>query len=424
MLWPPFQVASLFGKGQNDHPLISSVDKHKKVAHHCAFVHIDEVPPTFAWNRCDDKHNGVDDDDDDDDSDCVPEKTRVCDGKVEVKKKNTTSEKNTNLTERNTELTLQSVERMSRRHFVSSSFPCHNVSCDNLNHNDTIGIGKTPIRSNSTKRNPIHRVHGTTDCSTFRNRLVLDCDDQIITKDDENGDNSRKRNHGNCDTSTWSPPRIQSMVKKFEDGGQARWQQKNDDQLVRSYRNKGHCDYIDMDDEDSFLCSLDTDMVGESPSGVGQDQPEEKKESYEKMFITIEKMNGIISFASVPFDRGVDEGGDNHQLRNGRQPLDETNHHECIQDNHVNDKGQNERNMNQCDSCLAQPKGPTFQLMPTKHQSHKEYKRKLYHQTRKACLEAAVEAYKSASKDIPDVSCDERLFSFTNNTFILNHFLS
>jgi len=47
-----------------------------------------------------------------------------------------------------------------------------------------------------------------------------------------------------------------------------------------------------------------------------------------------------------------------------------------------------------------------FELIPTKNQIHKDHQQKEYHQTRKACLEAAAEAYKKASLEVPDVSHD------------------
>ncbi len=48
--------------------------------------------------------------------------------------------------------------------------------------------------------------------------------------------------------------------------------------------------------------------------------------------------------------------------------------------------------------------GEEFELIPTKNQTHKDHQQKEFHQTRKACLEAAAEAYKKASLEVPDVS--------------------
>lgn len=45
-----------------------------------------------------------------------------------------------------------------------------------------------------------------------------------------------------------------------------------------------------------------------------------------------------------------------------------------------------------------------FELESTKHQNHKDDKQKQYHHIRIACLEVAVDSYKKASIDIPDVS--------------------
>lgn len=45
-----------------------------------------------------------------------------------------------------------------------------------------------------------------------------------------------------------------------------------------------------------------------------------------------------------------------------------------------------------------------FELISTKNQTHKDCKQKEFHQIKKACLDAAAEAYKSAGVEIPDVS--------------------
>lgn len=46
----------------------------------------------------------------------------------------------------------------------------------------------------------------------------------------------------------------------------------------------------------------------------------------------------------------------------------------------------------------------SFELESTKHQNHKDDKQKKYHQIRIACLEVAIDSYKKAKVEVPDVS--------------------
>lgn len=149
---------------------------------------------------------------------------------------------------------------------------------------------------------------------------------------------------------------------------------------------------------------------------------EEEKEIYKKMLIKIEKGTGVISF-TIP--SRVDHIANS---TNDKVLYDDFTHHDVVTFGHGLGLGTKNCDGNDVivvaddesssiqdsdsfpgrtkpfsSNSIENSKHPSFQLIPTKNQTHKEQKRKLYHQTRKACLEAAVEAYKSISMDIPDM---------------------
>jgi hypothetical protein len=379
MSWPPpFQFASMFGNKEEKvlknaiSPSFTSqsTKPRKQVTHHCAFVHIDEVLPSTREggicrkSKSDDWKKQEEEDED------------------KIQRDNHMAEKNTNLTRSVTRMprttssvsscfsaataatTTTSVSCRAKVHHEESSN--ENLStCDDLNR-----IGKTPIRSNisnNEKRYPSHH-HGIQGAGTvavgttsrIHARRDLECDE---LSHDENWGSPKEENHcDKSDATALSPPRIQSVVK--------------------NYIKDGH----QQSQFDSMVDALNAAGGGDKDQG-------ENEESYEKMHITIDKNNGIISFTSASFQCDVNNRDDdsNGRDRDG-QPVS------AVDDTH---------NYDDSSPPLKDAKGPTmFPLMPTKHQTHKEYKQKLYHQTRKACLEAAMEAYKSASKDIPDVSSD------------------
>ena len=119
-------------------------------------------------------------------------------------------------------------------------------------------------------------------------------------------------------------------------------------------------------------------------------------EIYETLKVVIRRKDGVVSFLDDNKCPGQGGREGNHGDRS-----------------HVRDK---ERGTDADETALDRPErtgdeestdtkqNVTFELIPTKNQTHKDHKQKLYHQTRKACLEAAAEAYKNANLDVPDVS--------------------
>ena len=57
-------------------------------------------------------------------------------------------------------------------------------------------------------------------------------------------------------------------------------------------------------------------------------------------------------------------------------------------------------------SASSSASSSAFQLIPTTNQTHKDHQQKEHLETRTVCLEAAAEAYKCASLEVPDVSCN------------------
>eukprot|EP00557_Chaetoceros_sp_GSL56_P003203 CAMPEP_0176497486 /NCGR_PEP_ID=MMETSP0200_2-20121128/11747_1 /TAXON_ID=947934 /ORGANISM="Chaetoceros sp., Strain GSL56" /LENGTH=1364 /DNA_ID=CAMNT_0017895497 /DNA_START=108 /DNA_END=4199 /DNA_ORIENTATION=+ len=392
MLWPPFQLAPLFGKEEQenkDHATSSSSSRGKlrNVTSHCAFVHIDEVPPLLVgklYGDCVCK----------DDSTGTGTGTDNYDEMIDDsnKEKEEMTEIITNLTR---SIKKRPCSGSSSSPSARESPTSSNVTADYWN----VDIGKTPIRSNSSTRRNRTR-HGT---SSSRNNCTTELDyDDHATKNNDHHNRGNQRieiNLGSCNaSSSLEPPRIQSIVKNYQDDR----------------------DYDHIFDNDS-MGSVDTTAMFDESNAVEDKVQDEKEESYEKMMISIEKNSGIISFTKAPFDK---DGGDNYS-RNG-QPVDEVDLIQSIDDNHYKKDKERTSDGNEAEQKDNYGIGPTFQLIPTKYQTHKENKRKLYHQTRKACLEAAVEAYKSASKDIPDMILaqlnDHRnyLSGNRNNTSIRN----
>ncbi len=105
-------------------------------------------------------------------------------------------------------------------------------------------------------------------------------------------------------------------------------------------------------------------------------------ENFSRFQIDIGKKDGILSFIDENDSIINDEMGENDDDQKNT-PI------------HVNVQRTRER---------YEKIGKAFELIPTKNQTHKDHQQKEFHQTRKACLEAAAEAYKKASLEVPDVS--------------------
>jgi len=137
-------------------------------------------------------------------------------------------------------------------------------------------------------------------------------------------------------------------------------------------------------------------------------------ETFETLKIVIGKKDGVVSFLddNECLGQGGREGnhGDRSHVREKERGADEI---ALDRPGRTGDEKSNDAKQN-----------VIFELIPTKNQTHKDHKQRMHHQTRKACLEAAAEAYKNANLDVPDVSLSFHTYSTQFSSFFREYFRS
>lgn len=134
-------------------------------------------------------------------------------------------------------------------------------------------------------------------------------------------------------------------------------------------------------------------------------------ENYEQLQLTVGKKNGLIYLEGEMDSKDTIDKNEDIALQNEDDFID------TIDDNKLKQHSMDESSSGESDEAREDKEKNkldesqhSFQLAPTKIQSQRDHKQRMFHQTRKACLEAAAAAYKDAHLDVPDVSIDNTIF--------------
>lgn len=143
----------------------------------------------------------------------------------------------------------------------------------------------------------------------------------------------------------------------------------------------------------------DVDSIDNDTSSVSSHQ---SRELFVPMQITIGKKNGILVLESEEDEISLSDASSFH-----------IDYMDDSTDNSINDMKEYDQDGDSRDDFndehnhieyRRKNNSTSFELESTKHQNHKDDKRKKYHQIRIACLEVAIESYKKAKVEVPEVS--------------------
>lgn len=128
-------------------------------------------------------------------------------------------------------------------------------------------------------------------------------------------------------------------------------------------------------------------------------------EHYEHLQLIVGKKNGLIYLEEDLDSKDTIDKNENLDLQNEDVSIDTIDENKLQQPSmDESASGESDEAREDKEKCKLDESQHSFQLAPTKIQSQRDHKQRLFHQTRKACLEAAAAAYKDAHLDVPDVS--------------------
>ena len=134
-------------------------------------------------------------------------------------------------------------------------------------------------------------------------------------------------------------------------------------------------------------------------------------EHYEQLQLIVGKKNGLIYLEEDLGSSDVIGRNENLDLQNENVFIDTIDENKLKQPSmDKSSSGESDEAREDKQKYKPDESQHSFQLAPTKLQSQRDHKQHLFHQTRKACLEAAAAAYKDAHLDVPDVSTDNTFF--------------
>ena len=149
-------------------------------------------------------------------------------------------------------------------------------------------------------------------------------------------------------------------------------------------------------------------------------------EHYEQLQLIVGKKNGLIYLEGEIDSKDAIDKNEDLALQNEDVSIDTIDENKPKQPSmDESSSGESDEAREDKEKYKLDESQHSFQLAPTKIQSQRDHKQRLFHQTRKACLEAAAAAYKDAHLDVPDVSINSTFLSYhssgKDSTNLLRH---